>query len=44
MPHSMMFKLADIEAKLIEQRNLLIRLMDDFENLKKRYVSLWLPL
>ncbi|KAG6872387.1 hypothetical protein C0995_010139 [Termitomyces sp. Mi166 len=37
--NGMMFKLADIEAKLIEQRNLLSGLMNEFENLKKRYVS-----
>lgn len=34
-----MFKLADIEAKLIEQRNSLMRLINEFEALKKRYVS-----
>ncbi|KAG5350048.1 hypothetical protein C0989_000476 [Termitomyces sp. Mn162] len=37
--NGLMFKLADIEAKLIEQRTRLIGLTNEFENLKKRYSS-----
>ncbi|KAH0583212.1 hypothetical protein J132_06301 [Termitomyces sp. J132] len=35
--NGLMFKLADIEAKLIEQRTRLIGLTNEFESLRKRY-------